>query len=192
MISAMIHGIYSGDTRKLGVRAIFPGLWEAEREWRSVILFALFGGVWRKYIGKVSEYQLKRKEEEVQTIEVKDRIKSMEGGTSLIESMEVASVWGVKGGLEKLTDTLRDWLKNEGVEFRMGQDGTLESVLKNGSNWSVSTNINFVPIEFNSALASDQNPHLDSRSNSSHYNSSISSSFHTCTTYNTIYNSISS
>lgn len=28
--SAMVHGIYAGDSRKLSVRAAFPSLWEAE------------------------------------------------------------------------------------------------------------------------------------------------------------------
>ncbi|KAI5481922.1 protoporphyrinogen oxidase [Pseudohyphozyma bogoriensis] len=33
LASAMVHGIYSGDSRRLSIRACFPGLWEAEREW---------------------------------------------------------------------------------------------------------------------------------------------------------------
>lgn len=139
MISSMIHGIYSGDTRYLSMRVIFPGLWEAEREMGSVILYALFGSTYRKYFTKsgTNPYQIKVKSDEAEMNLIKSSLGSREGGKELIERMELASVWGVKGGLEKLTDKLRDWLiKTYGVEVRTGEG--VEEVKKVGDLWSVS------------------------------------------------------
>lgn len=141
MISAMIHGIYSGDTRRLSVRTVFPALWEIEREWRSLILYALFGGVWKRMTGaKATPYQLKQEEDKKEMESIILRLSSEgEGGKALVESMQKASVWGVKGGLEKMTDCLREWLKARGVEFRIGESGTLESLKKDekSGEWMV-------------------------------------------------------
>lgn len=128
MISAMIHGIYSGDTRELSVRAVFPGLWEAEREWGSVVLAGLFGGVWRRWMGgEKSLYRRRVEEDKVEEDMIKERLR--EGGQEgLVEAMEGASVWGVEGGLEELTKGVEKWLRAEGVEFRLGDEGKVESV----------------------------------------------------------------
>lgn len=139
MISAMIHGIYSGDTRRLSIRALFPQLWEVERESRSLILGLLFSNLKRK-IGLLPESQFrleaKRNDEEMECI--KDNLKEDEVGRELVERMEKASVWGVRGGLEKFTDRLRDWCIEQGVQIRMGSEGAIENIAWEGEKgWKV-------------------------------------------------------
>ena len=98
MISAMIHGIYAGDTRRLSVRALFPGVWEAEREWGSVIRAVVFGGMWRRRgWAPKSEYRRIVEEEQREMEVVKALVGAREGGGDLVRRMESSSVWGVKG-----------------------------------------------------------------------------------------------
>ncbi|KAL8293278.1 hypothetical protein RQP46_000972 [Phenoliferia psychrophenolica] len=142
MISAMIHGIYSGDTRGLSMRAVFPGLWEAEREWGSVVRAGLFSGVARKYGKKgrkESPYRIEVGKQEEEMGRIKERLRGVEGGDELVKRMEGASVWGVKGGLETITDALRNWLVEQGVEVRSGSAGDVTAVEHINGHWTVAT-----------------------------------------------------
>lgn len=138
MLSAMIHGIYAGDSRRLSMRALFPGVWEAEKEWGSVIKSALIGGLWRRRGWKAkSEYRLGVERDEVQERSVKIRLrKSGREGRELVRRMEGASVWGLHGGLSCLTGRLRSWLEEQGVEIITGGEATL---LRTGQQWVVSS-----------------------------------------------------
>ena len=130
LVSAMIHGIYSGDTRALSVRAVFPGLWEAEREWGSVVLAGLFGGPWRRWgagAGGRSAYRRKVEADEVEMGRIKTRLREA-GGAELVGAMEGASVWGVRGGLEELTKGVEKWLRAQGVEVWVGEEGAVQSI----------------------------------------------------------------
>jgi len=130
MISAMIHGIYSGDTRRLSIRAVFPGLWDAEKQWGSVILSMLFGRFGRK-----SAYK-EKVESDMRLCEgIKGEVGAIDG--ELVRRMEEASVWGLKGGLEVLTEGLADWARREGVAFRMGKEGEVRGVQRTEEGWLV-------------------------------------------------------
>lgn len=137
MLSAMIHGIYAGDSRRLSMRALFPGVWEAEREWGSVIRSALFGGLWRRRGWKAkSEYRVSVEREAEQERAIKSRLASTSAeGRELVTSMEGASVWGVRGGLAHLTHELRGWLEAQGVEV---VTGSAASISQEGQRWTVS------------------------------------------------------
>ncbi|KPV75571.1 uncharacterized protein RHOBADRAFT_53536 [Rhodotorula graminis WP1] len=141
MLSAMIHGIYAGDSRRLSVRAVFPQLWDAEREWGSVVLAGLFGSLARRKGWKEASAWRVRADEDVREMgRIKARIgASGDEGRRLVEAMEGASVWGVKGGVEGLTEALRDRLRSEGVEFWMGDKGRVEEVEKVGDRWKIRT-----------------------------------------------------
>ncbi|GAA5874189.1 hypothetical protein JCM3774_006759 [Rhodotorula dairenensis] len=143
MISAMIHGIYAGDTRRLSVRAVFPQLWEAEREWGSVVLAGLFGSLARRKGWKPKSSWRLRVEEEAREMErIKIRLSGLhqEGGHRMVNAMEHASVWGLKGGIETLTHQLRTRLEGEGVEFWLGDQGAVKSVEKvDGGSWRITT-----------------------------------------------------
>ena len=143
MISAMIHGIYAGDTRRLSVRAVFPQLWEAEREWGSVVLAGLLGG-WARHRGwkPKSPWRLQAEQDasEMERIKIGLAARHAEGGHRLVHALEHASVWGLRGGIETLTDQLRTNLEQQGVEFWLGNDrGAVESVEKvdGGRAWRV-------------------------------------------------------
>lgn len=141
MISAMIHGIYAGDSRKLSVRAVFPQLWEAEREFGSVILAGLFGGIARRKGWKEKSAWRKNVEKEEREMErIKERIRETgREGKELVEAMEKASVWGVKGGLQEITIRMKEWLEREGVEVRIGgEKGSVEAIERNeNGDWRV-------------------------------------------------------
>lgn len=138
MISAMIHGIYSGDTRRLSMRALFPSVWEAERESRSILLGLMFSGLKRKLgLLKESEYRLQTQRDDLEMEKIKSSMRETEEGKLLVERMEKASVWGVRGGLEMLTNQLRDYLVRQGVEFRMGDEGSVEKVKLEHREWKV-------------------------------------------------------
>ncbi|BGP40042.1 oxygen-dependent protoporphyrinogen oxidase [Rhodotorula kratochvilovae] len=141
MLSAMIHGIYAGDARRLSVRAVFPQLWEAEREWGSVVLAGLFGGLARRRGWKErSVWRARQEGEEGEMRAIKARLRaSGDEGEQLVGRMEKASVWGVKGGLQGLTETLRDRLRDEGIEFWMGEKGRIEQVVKVRNGWRIRT-----------------------------------------------------
>ncbi|GAA5824054.1 hypothetical protein JCM11251_001502 [Rhodosporidiobolus azoricus] len=141
MASAMIHGIYAGDSRRLSVRAVFPQLWEAEREWGSVILAGLFGGLARRRGWKTkSAWRLAKEAEDGEVEKIKSGLKASGAeGEELVKGIEGASVWGVKGGLEELTAALEEKLRNEGVEFWMGERGKVEKTEKVDGGWQITT-----------------------------------------------------
>ncbi|KAK4048021.1 oxygen-dependent protoporphyrinogen oxidase [Microbotryomycetes sp. JL201] len=120
MISAMIHGIYAGDSRRLSVKTLFPGLWEAERQSGSVIRHAL-----RSRKSKVRHggayAQRMTEEKQLATALQQKLLRGGDGGAELVARMHKASVWGVQGGLGQLIQQLKTWLVTEGVEIRTGQ-----------------------------------------------------------------------
>lgn len=140
MISAMIHGIYAGDARRLSVRAVFPQLWEAEREHGSIVRAALFGGWARRRRQQrqgmdgppASAFRVRADEDEraMKATKVRIAARHAEGGHRLVHEMERASVWGLRGGIEVLTNRLRENLEAQGVEFWMGERGKVERVEK--------------------------------------------------------------
>ncbi|GAA6061279.1 hypothetical protein JCM10212_004685 [Sporobolomyces blumeae] len=143
MVSAMIHGIYAGDARRLSVRAVFPQLWEAERESGSVVLNGLFGAWMRRKGWKAKSRWRRNVESENDEVERIKRTLRDAGpdGRELVERMEKASVWGVDGGLQEITIALREWLESQGVEFRTGpEEGTVEGIerLEDGK-WRIRT-----------------------------------------------------
>ncbi|GAA5860481.1 hypothetical protein JCM1840_000270 [Sporobolomyces johnsonii] len=141
LLSAMIHGIYAGDARRLSVRAVFPQLWEAERELGSVVLAGLVGAYARRRGWKRKSAYRRRVEEEAGEMEaIKARMRAGgDEGRELVAAMEGASVWGVEGGLQEITTRQRKWLEEEGVEFWMGRKGRVERVEKVDGAWRITT-----------------------------------------------------
>ncbi|KAK0203610.1 hypothetical protein DFS33DRAFT_1260662 [Desarmillaria ectypa] len=86
--SALVHGIYAADSRKLSVRAAFNFLWEAEeRGWGSVGL-----GIFRSF-----------QEEDVSDYEMGDIPSGMNG----------VSVFSFRNGMSTLTDALKSHLMQQ-------------------------------------------------------------------------------
>jgi len=100
--SALVHGIYATDSRKLSLRAAYPMLWNAEA----------YGG------GSVVWGALKPKPKPKKPV---DDSSSYELGSSLPELMKDAAVYSFKGGISALSGALVEALKSRSnVEVRTG------------------------------------------------------------------------
>jgi len=147
MISGMIHGIYAGDSRRLSVRAVFPQLWEAERESGSVVLSGLFGRFARRWGWKEKSKWRENVEGEDKEVErIKNELRGLgREGEELVESMNKASVWGVEGGLQEITIRMKEWLEREGVEFRLGEpEGGVEEIERTNHLWRVRLSLSYL------------------------------------------------
>lgn len=117
MISAMIRGIYAGDSRQLSIRAIFPSLWEMERKHGSIIK-----GMLTKTV--------KNAQEEAQ-------IESYKAGLSpsLRKDLEDCSVWGLVGGMQTLATHLEQDLKaRSNVKFLLNTKAEKISISEDGKH----------------------------------------------------------
>jgi oxygen-dependent protoporphyrinogen oxidase len=95
--SAMIHGIYAADSRKLSVRAAFPSLWEAETRGNGSV-------VWGFMKSPSPAQELK--------YEISPELKKI---------MENTSVYSFKDGISTLTNALAAELKQDkNVDLRVG------------------------------------------------------------------------
>lgn len=94
MVSAMIRGIYAGDSKDLSIRAIFPSLWEMEKKYGSVIK------------GMLSKTP-KNIEEEARISQYKSNL-----DPTLLKDLEDCSVWGLQGGMQSLASSLEQELKS--------------------------------------------------------------------------------
>ena len=101
VLSALVHGIYAGDTRQLSVRSVFPSLWNMEQHRGSVVLSMLSGGV---------------KPPKAETDEFKQLQASL---PELVERMKDVSVYSLEGGLEALPRAMVKHLGSlDNVELR--------------------------------------------------------------------------
>ena len=101
LASAMVHGIYAADSRRLSVRSAFPSLWDSEQSHGSVLLGSMFGK------GK-SEAE-KRDWEVLEELGKKEEAESW-------------SIYGLQGGTGALTDALQR-------EFLAGEPGARREII---------------------------------------------------------------
>jgi len=87
--SALAHGIYATDSRRLSIRAAFPSMWGAEERGRgSLVRGVLVPG--RKPKAEEEEYELGR----------------------TLEMMDGVAVYSFRNGMESLTKALEDHLRS--------------------------------------------------------------------------------
>ena len=87
--SALVHGIYATDSRKLSVRAAFPSMWDAEERGRgSLVRGLLVPG--REPKAEEEKYELGR----------------------TLEMMDGVSVYSFRDGMETLTKALEERLRS--------------------------------------------------------------------------------
>lgn len=101
MLSAMIHGIYAASSRDLSVRSGMGMLWDAESARGSVVMGMLRG--WKSVAEKAEE------EEEWANL------------GALGKEREKWSLYGLRGGIGVITNTLHDRLRSRGVDIRADQ-----------------------------------------------------------------------
>ncbi|KAL7420542.1 oxygen-dependent protoporphyrinogen oxidase [Cryptotrichosporon argae] len=97
LISAFTHGIYAASPAALSIRACFPALYEAERDYGSIVLGML---------------RAKRKDERWGAL------------GELGREREAWSIYGLKGGTDRLTETLVEDVRRRGVEVGVGSGAT--------------------------------------------------------------------
>jgi len=104
IVSAVMHGIYAGDSRQLSAGSVLPQLLEYERKHGGILR-----GTWAE-----------RKAAAPDAAEI-DRIKqSFEPEQTRL--LERASVWSMLGGVETLSKgLLRDLRQRSNVEVRLGE-----------------------------------------------------------------------
>lgn len=109
LVSAVIHGIYAGDSRKLSVRSVLPFLWNTEKRNGSLIR-ALLPPKWNKRFREPTEKEKTRDE----TAE-KD-LKSIEArlGEDFVKEMKDVSVYSFPEGIEEITLAMRQELEKDG------------------------------------------------------------------------------
>lgn len=108
-MSALVHGIYAGDTRQLSMGAVFPTLKEMERRRGSIVAAMLTGGA------KISVADAEAKRA------LTTRLADVE------RQMRNVSVYSLQGGLQTLPDSLEAALVNQNnVELR--QDSAVTRV----------------------------------------------------------------
>ncbi|WVQ66706.1 protoporphyrinogen oxidase [Kwoniella botswanensis] len=99
LASAMVHGIYAASSKDLSVRSAFPSLWDAEQRYGSVVLGMLRGGTASK--------------------KTKAQVAEEEELGELGKESKKWSLYGLKGGLSTLTNTLYEEIRRSGnVEIK--------------------------------------------------------------------------
>jgi oxygen-dependent protoporphyrinogen oxidase len=95
VLSALVHGIYAGDTRKLSIQAVFPSLAKLEKKYGSVVKGLLRGGV------KASAAD----QEALRSLQ--DRL------GDVAKQMSNASVYSLRDGLEAIPKSLVQYLNKQ-------------------------------------------------------------------------------
>ena len=128
LLSAVIHGIYAGDTRKLSVRAVLPFLWEAERVHGSVLRSML-------PVKRNKRHRALPESEAAYKALKEDRLKQIEEqlGKDLVDSFKSISVYSFPEGVQELTKALEARLTEFGnVQVSKG-DG-VQSMVVDGND----------------------------------------------------------
>lgn len=103
LVSAIIHGIYAGDTRQLSVRSVMGSLWDLEKKYGSVVLGLLRGGM------KKSDGERK----------LEDEVERGLGNEWMTKYVKGVSVYSLRGGLETVVGRMeRELRDSRNVEVR--------------------------------------------------------------------------
>ncbi|KAF8954755.1 protoporphyrinogen oxidase [Flammula alnicola] len=140
--SALVHGIYAADSRKLSIRAAFPSVWKAEeRGCGSMVRGLLMPGKTRK------------KDEEVYDL----------GRT--LDMMHGVSVYSFRDGMETLTKALEDHLRsalnvsileNTAISgFKQLQDRSFEILHSRGDSLRATHVVSALPLPILQGLISE-------------------------------------
>ncbi len=134
LLSAVMHGIYAGDTRKLSVRAVLPFLWEAERVHGSVLRSMLPTKRNKRHRTlPESEAAVKAAKEE--------RQKQLESelGKDFVDSFKSISVYSFPEGVQEIVAALEAQLaKLDNVQIKKG-DAVLSIIVDSQGKTSLRT-----------------------------------------------------
>ncbi|PWY98749.1 Protoporphyrinogen oxidase [Testicularia cyperi] len=126
LVSAIIHGIYAGDTRRLSVRAVLPFLWDAERVHGSVLRSMLPTARNKRYRPLPAPEAAAKASKEERLKDVEARL-----GKDLVQSFKGISVYSFPDGVQEIVDALEARLAEaDNVQLLKG-DG-VDSILVQG------------------------------------------------------------
>jgi oxygen-dependent protoporphyrinogen oxidase len=115
ILSAVLHGIYSGDVHRLSMKTLLPLLWHAEQEYGSVTAYV------RQILGRKAT--LTRADMMAGCkIPVEDNVSGIKRN---------ASVYSFKGGIQTLSDALWNALEEMGVTIKT--DYPVQSIKYDGT-----------------------------------------------------------
>lgn len=131
LLSAVIHGIYAGDTRKLSVRAVLPFLWDAERTHGSVLRSML-------PIKRNKRHRALPESEAAVKAAKEDRLKQVEAGLGkeLVDTFKSISVYSFPEGVQELTQALESRLA-EIESVRVSKGDAVQSIIVDGSGRTI-------------------------------------------------------
>ena len=119
LISAVIHGIYAGDIRRLSVRSVLGFLWETER---------VHGGLMRRFLLR-PRFNKRYREPTEELVAMKqmesDRLKQAEEalGAEVVNDFKNISVYSFPEGLQELSDAVARQLEGmSNVEIHKGTE----------------------------------------------------------------------
>ncbi|KAJ3405621.1 oxygen-dependent protoporphyrinogen oxidase [Chytriomyces hyalinus] len=119
MISALVHGIYAGDSRQLSVKSCFPFLWQAEKNNGSVVKSLLMSA----FKNAPEEFS---KDFSPKSLEFIKKIKSK-------------SIYAFKDGLQTFTDAISDDLKTNHPNVSLLTNTNVIKLSKSQNGVEVST-----------------------------------------------------
>lgn len=106
IFSAVVHGIYAGDTKKLSVHSTFKVLPEMEKRSGSIVL-DIFASMFRK-----SPPPVKQQSDERGTVRADKQF------VDFVQKLQAtSSIYSFKNGMQTLSDTLENKLVKNGVEI---------------------------------------------------------------------------
>ncbi|WFD22926.1 hypothetical protein MEQU1_001605 [Malassezia equina] len=150
LVSAMIHGIYAGDSRELSVKSIMPSLVNLERTHGGLLRALLPKGFNQRYHEQTSKYQ---KESAQKWEAIKSKL-----DPQFLEQLEKTSIYSFPNGLGELISYLEDHLMSmPNVEIR--KDAACESILMQ-DKCVISTRHDSKPLEADRVVATMPSHHL--------------------------------
>ncbi|CAD6884442.1 unnamed protein product [Tilletia caries] len=118
LVSAVLHGIYAGDSRKLSVRALMPFLVRTEQEHGSLVRAILPKWLNSRYQGPSQAEVLRRKNEAKELEEAKRRL-----GPAWEQWLKTTSVYSFPRGIQEITDAMVKELSSQPhVEVRTASE----------------------------------------------------------------------
>lgn len=130
VLSAVLHGIYAGDSRTLSVRSVMPFLWDAERTHGSVLRALLLPKALnaRYRPPKVARVQQQIEEQDKAWLaEIEHNL-----GQDFVETMKKTSVYSFPGGVAEIVQEIQGELERApNVQLWIGT--SVAALKENGS-----------------------------------------------------------
>ena len=106
LASTGLHGVYAASSTDLSAQAILGSVYKINRDYGSIILGSLWSSIFPSAANKENKWDVDQRWADL---------------GSLGKSAEKWASYGLKGGLQTLTDSLSSTLRDQGVELRSSE-----------------------------------------------------------------------